>query len=134
MLADAVAEDIGLLIFAVAPRDIRFIAQDIGRFSKPIHTEHWRKTIGGDQPLLHKGAMLKETGVLIQEVAARIDNGQLLLAIMWQPLGKKLLQRTAAFSDGFQVQPYQRTAAAAQWQRVVTTDNAITAFCENIIM
>ena len=82
LFTDAVTQRIGLLVFTVPSRNACFLAQHVYRFGQTVHAKHRYKTIGINQPLFHQEAILKEAGLLIQEIAAGIDDGHLLLAVM----------------------------------------------------
>ena len=82
LFADAIAQRVGLLVFAVTPSHPGFLTEHVYRFCQAVHAKHRHKPIGINQPLFHQEAILKEAGLLIQEIAAGIDDGHLLLAVM----------------------------------------------------
>ena len=82
LFADAIAQRVGLLIFAVTSRDACFLTEHVYRFCQTVHAKHRHKPIGINQPLFHQEAILKEAGLLIQEIAAGINDGHLLLAVV----------------------------------------------------
>ncbi len=78
--------------------------------------------------------MIREVRLLIKEGAASVDDVNLLLTVVRQHMGEKIVSGVTAPGDFLQIEAHQRTAAARHRQAVITAHNTILAFCENIII
>ena len=134
LLADAIPQCVSLFVFTVTPLDAVLLAEHVHRFRQTVYAKHRHKPIGVNQPLFYQEAILKKARLRIQEIAARIDDGDLLLTVVRERAGKEVFGRSAVFGNGLKVKAYKGAATACKRQRVVTTHHAIATFCENFII